>query len=60
MRLLGELGVDGPLVRSAVSRLKRRGLLVAERSGASRAIASWPRTTSGSSRTGGPGARRVG
>ncbi|MGW1678236.1 PaaX family transcriptional regulator [Saccharopolyspora sp. NPDC002376] len=33
VRLLGDLGVDGPSVRSAVSRLKRRGLLVAERSG---------------------------
>ncbi|MEV6228100.1 hypothetical protein AB0L88_09560 [Saccharopolyspora shandongensis] len=67
VRLLGHLGVDGPLVRSAVSRLKRRGLLIAERSGASRAIAfptalpkSWPRATSGYSRTSGPGGRRVG
>ncbi len=33
IRLLGALGVDAPSVRSAVSRLKRRGLLVAERAG---------------------------
>ncbi|MFI9720031.1 PaaX family transcriptional regulator C-terminal domain-containing protein [Streptomyces sp. NPDC052396] len=32
IRLLGTVGVDSPSVRSAVSRLKRRGLLVAERS----------------------------
>ncbi|MFI2371824.1 PaaX family transcriptional regulator C-terminal domain-containing protein [Streptomyces sp. NPDC018833] len=31
IRLLGVLGVDPPSVRSSVSRLKRRGLLVAER-----------------------------
>ena len=31
IRLLGALGVDAPSVRSAVSRLKRRGLLIAER-----------------------------
>ncbi|MFF4954142.1 PaaX family transcriptional regulator [Streptomyces chattanoogensis] len=31
IRLLGVLGVDPPSVRSAVSRLKRRGLLVADR-----------------------------
>ncbi|MFF5564005.1 PaaX family transcriptional regulator C-terminal domain-containing protein [Streptomyces sp. NPDC012623] len=31
IRLLGALGVDAPSVRSSVSRLKRRGLLVAER-----------------------------
>ncbi|KUL47390.1 PaaX family transcriptional regulator [Streptomyces sp. NRRL F-4489] len=31
IRLLGVLGVDPPSVRSAVSRLKRRGLLTAER-----------------------------
>ncbi|MEV0371755.1 PaaX family transcriptional regulator C-terminal domain-containing protein [Streptomyces sp. NPDC050636] len=31
IRLLGVLGVDPPSVRSAVSRLKRRGLLVPER-----------------------------
>ncbi|MGI5260777.1 PaaX family transcriptional regulator [Streptomyces angustmyceticus] len=31
IRLLGALGVDPPSVRSAVSRLKRRGLLVAAR-----------------------------
>jgi phenylacetic acid degradation operon negative regulatory protein len=31
VRLLGDLGVDGQAVRSAVSRLKRRGLLDAER-----------------------------
>ncbi|MFE0041988.1 PaaX family transcriptional regulator [Streptomyces albireticuli] len=30
IRLLGAVGVDSPSVRSAVSRLKRRGLLVAE------------------------------
>ncbi|MGD3109676.1 PaaX family transcriptional regulator [Streptomyces sp. YGL11-2] len=34
IRLLGALGVDPPSVRSAVSRLKRRGLLVAERTAA--------------------------
>ncbi|HET6634493.1 MAG TPA: PaaX family transcriptional regulator, partial [Streptomyces sp.] len=33
IRLLGAVGVDAPSVRSAVSRLKRRGLLVAERAG---------------------------
>jgi phenylacetic acid degradation operon negative regulatory protein len=31
VRLLAELGVDEPAVRSAISRLKRRGLLVASR-----------------------------
>lgn len=31
VRLLGAVGVDAPAVRSAVSRLKRRGLLVAAR-----------------------------
>ena len=31
IRLMAELGVDEPAVRSAISRLKRRGLLVAER-----------------------------
>ncbi|QHY98808.1 Transcriptional repressor PaaX [Streptomyces sp. S4.7] len=31
VRLLGVLGVDAPSVRSSVSRLKRRGLLIAER-----------------------------
>jgi phenylacetic acid degradation operon negative regulatory protein len=31
VRLLGELGVDEPAVRSSISRLKRRGLLAAER-----------------------------
>ncbi|MDX3853355.1 PaaX family transcriptional regulator C-terminal domain-containing protein [Streptomyces sp. AK02-01A] len=31
IRLLGALGVDAPSVRSSVSRLKRRGLLVPER-----------------------------
>ncbi|MEU1790108.1 PaaX family transcriptional regulator C-terminal domain-containing protein [Streptomyces sparsogenes] len=31
IRLLGAVGVDAPSVRSAVSRLKRRGLLVADR-----------------------------
>ncbi|WP_187363920.1 PaaX family transcriptional regulator [Streptomyces piniterrae] len=34
IRLLGLLGVDPPSVRSAVSRLKRRGLLVPERTDA--------------------------
>ncbi|MEE6268479.1 PaaX family transcriptional regulator C-terminal domain-containing protein [Streptomyces diastatochromogenes] len=34
IRLLGVLGVDPPSVRSAVSRLKRRGLLVPERTAA--------------------------
>jgi phenylacetic acid degradation operon negative regulatory protein len=33
IRLMGALGVDGPAVRSSVSRLKRRGLLIAERAG---------------------------
>ncbi|MDF4252872.1 PaaX family transcriptional regulator C-terminal domain-containing protein [Streptomyces sp. WMMB303] len=33
IRLLGTLGVDAPSVRSAVSRLKRRGLLAADRPG---------------------------
>ncbi|NGO69482.1 PaaX family transcriptional regulator [Streptomyces sp. SB3404] len=33
IRLLGTLGVDPPSVRSAVSRLKRRGLLTADRPG---------------------------
>ncbi|MER5887049.1 PaaX family transcriptional regulator C-terminal domain-containing protein [Streptomyces sp. NPDC001941] len=33
IRLLGVLGVDAPSVRSSVSRLKRRGLLVAARTG---------------------------
>ncbi|HEV7628020.1 MAG TPA: PaaX family transcriptional regulator C-terminal domain-containing protein [Streptomyces sp.] len=33
IRLLGAAGVDAPSVRSAVSRLKRRGLLTAERPG---------------------------
>jgi phenylacetic acid degradation operon negative regulatory protein len=31
VRLLGQLGVDEPAVRSSISRLKRRGILVAER-----------------------------
>ncbi|MEU2850930.1 PaaX family transcriptional regulator C-terminal domain-containing protein [Streptomyces syringium] len=34
IRLLGAVGVDSPSVRSAVSRLKRRGLLVAGRTAA--------------------------
>ena len=34
IRLMGELAIDEPAVRSSISRLKRRGLLVAERSGA--------------------------
>lgn len=33
VRLMADLGVDGQAVRSAVSRLKRRGLLYAERQG---------------------------
>ncbi|MEU5849719.1 PaaX family transcriptional regulator [Saccharopolyspora shandongensis] len=33
VRLLGDLGVDGPTVRTAVSRLKRHELLVSARSG---------------------------
>ena len=33
IRLLAELGVDEPAVRSSISRLKRRGILVAERVG---------------------------
>jgi phenylacetic acid degradation operon negative regulatory protein len=33
IRLLTELGVDEPAVRSSISRLKRRGILVAERVG---------------------------
>lgn len=33
IRLLGAVGVDAPSVRSAVSRLKRRGLLTADRPG---------------------------
>ncbi|MEO6703626.1 MAG: PaaX family transcriptional regulator C-terminal domain-containing protein [Jatrophihabitantaceae bacterium] len=32
IRLLAELGVDPPAVRSSISRLKRRGILLAERS----------------------------
>ncbi|MBV9847470.1 MAG: PaaX family transcriptional regulator [Kutzneria sp.] len=31
VRLLGQLGVDEPAVRSSISRLKRRGILVSER-----------------------------
>ncbi|MEV7026140.1 PaaX family transcriptional regulator, partial [Kitasatospora sp. NPDC093558] len=31
VRLMGDLGVEPPAVRSSVSRLKRRGLLVSER-----------------------------
>jgi phenylacetic acid degradation operon negative regulatory protein len=31
--LLGDLGIDEPAVRSSISRLKRRGILVARRSG---------------------------
>lgn len=34
IRLLGELDVDEPAVRSSISRLKRRGILVAQRVGA--------------------------
>ncbi|THA23981.1 PaaX family transcriptional regulator [Streptomyces sp. RKND-216] len=41
IRLLATVGVDAPSVRSAVSRLKRRGLLVADRAG-SRAAAYAP------------------
>jgi len=33
IRLLAELGIDEPAVRSSISRLKRRGILVAERAG---------------------------
>jgi phenylacetic acid degradation operon negative regulatory protein len=33
VRLLADVGVDEPAVRSAISRLKRRGALVAQRSG---------------------------
>ncbi|MBO8185499.1 PaaX family transcriptional regulator [Streptomyces sp. DW4-2] len=33
IRLLGTVGIDAPSVRSAVSRLKRRGLLTADRPG---------------------------
>ncbi|MER7198657.1 PaaX family transcriptional regulator, partial [Streptomyces sp. NPDC000188] len=33
IRLLGAVGVDAPAVRSCVSRLKRRGLLLPERTG---------------------------
>lgn len=33
VRLLGALGVDGPAVRSSISRLKRRRMLVAEQRG---------------------------
>jgi len=33
IRLLAELGVDEPAVRSSISRLKRRGILIAERVG---------------------------
>lgn len=32
IQLMGELGVEEPAVRSSISRLKRRGILVAERS----------------------------
>jgi phenylacetic acid degradation operon negative regulatory protein len=32
IRLMAELGVDEPAVRSSISRLKRRGILIAERS----------------------------
>ena len=35
IRLLADLGIDEPAVRSAISRLKRRGILQARRSGAS-------------------------
>ncbi|MGH3367094.1 MAG: PaaX family transcriptional regulator [Nocardioidaceae bacterium] len=31
VRLMGELGVEAPAVRSSISRLKRRGILVSER-----------------------------
>jgi phenylacetic acid degradation operon negative regulatory protein len=34
VRLMADLGVDGQAVRSSVSRLKRRGLLIAEKNGA--------------------------
>lgn len=32
VRLLAQLGVDGPAVRSSISRLKRRGILVSQKS----------------------------
>jgi phenylacetic acid degradation operon negative regulatory protein len=35
IRLMAELGIDEPAVRSSISRLKRRGILVAERVGGS-------------------------
>jgi phenylacetic acid degradation operon negative regulatory protein len=35
VRLLGDLGIDEPAGRSAISRLKRRGILEAQRSGGS-------------------------
>ena len=35
IRLLADQGIDEPAVRSAISRLKRRGILQARRSGAS-------------------------
>ena len=63
IRLMAELGVDEPAVRSSISRLKRRGVLEPRRgNGARRATAcpaaaatSWPRATGGSST--GPRAR---
>ncbi len=42
IRLLGAVGVDAPAVRSAVSRLKRRGLLVPVRHGGEAAYALSP------------------
>jgi phenylacetic acid degradation operon negative regulatory protein len=44
VRLLGELGVDAAGVRSSVSRLKRRGVLEAERRGGTAGYALSPRT----------------
>ena len=35
IRLLADLGIDEPVVRSAISRLKRRGILVSQRYGGS-------------------------
>ncbi|MEW2520870.1 PaaX family transcriptional regulator [Actinacidiphila alni] len=42
IRLMGAAGVDAPSVRSAVSRLKRRGMLVSERVGGAAAYALSP------------------
>ena len=42
VRLLADLGVDEPAVRSSISRLKRRGLLAAERVGGAAGYALTP------------------